>query len=160
MILVTVGTQLPFDRLVKAMDKIAPSLGGEKIICQTLRGKYKPINLECKDYIVKSEYEMLFKEARIIVSHAGIGSILNAIKYDKNIIIMPRLASLKEHRNDHQLHTADALRNYENIYVADDECQLSTLLLNSDFSKTSIRHIIKPASSLSESIKSFLLDNI
>lgn len=158
MIFVTVGTQLPFDRLVKAIDEIVPSLGGEEVICQSLGGKYMPVNMECRHYIGKQEYTRIFAEARIIVAHAGIGSILNAFKSGKHIIIMPRKASFGEHRNDHQTDTASALREYDNIHVAWDETQLSSILLSSDFKDINIPIRNNCSDSICASIKEFLLN--
>ncbi len=56
----------------------------------------------------------------MIVSHAGMGTILKSIEYDKPLILVPRLASLGEHRNDHQVATASKLDNYLNIKVVND----------------------------------------
>lgn len=158
MIFVTVGTQLPFERLVKAMDEIVPSLGGEQVICQTLGGKYMPMNMECRQYIDKQEYTRLFMEARVIVAHAGMGSILSAIKFGKHIIIMPRKASLGEHRNDHQTDTANALKEYGNIHAVWNETQLSSILLNSDFKDVNIHIRNNCSDSICVSIKEFLLN--
>ncbi|MCM1141020.1 MAG: glycosyl transferase family 28 [Muribaculum sp.] len=157
MIFVTVGTQLPFDRLVKTMDELTPSLGGEQVICQSLGGKYKPLHMDCSDYIDKREYSRLFSEARVIVAHAGTGSILNAMKHGKHIIIMPRKASLGEHRNDHQTDTASALQDYPNVHVALDETQLISILLNTDFSVIENPPDNNSVCTLCESIKTFLM---
>ncbi|MGO7205561.1 glucuronosyltransferase, partial [Rhizobium ruizarguesonis] len=43
MILVTVGTQLPFDRLVKAVDTFATELS-KPVLAQIGRGSYTPQN--------------------------------------------------------------------------------------------------------------------
>lgn len=130
MIFVTVGTQLPFDRLIKAVDEVAPILGDEEIIAQTKGGDYVAQNIKCYDYIEREQYMKLFDSARLVISHAGIGSILNAMKYHKNIIIMPRQASLHEHRNDHQVHTAEAIAQYENIKVVNKKDELGKFLIN------------------------------
>ena len=54
----------------------------------------------------------------MIYAHAGMGTILSALKQDKPIIIVPRLASLKEHRNDHQIATAMRMDELGYVYVA------------------------------------------
>jgi UDP-N-acetylglucosamine transferase subunit ALG13 len=56
------------------------------------------------------------------------GSILTALQYQRPIIILPRRARLREHRNDHQLATAKWLRGRQGIYVAWDETQIAELL--------------------------------
>lgn len=131
MIFVTTGTQLPFDRLIKAMDEIAPHLKKDKIIAQNINGKYKPTNFTCRSYIDKPEFEEYCRSARLIVSHAGIGSILTALDYGKPIIIMPRYAYLGEHRNDHQIATAMRFHDLGIAKAAYDKRQLHDLIINS-----------------------------
>ncbi|MCG8094946.1 MAG: glycosyl transferase family 28, partial [Candidatus Thiodiazotropha endolucinida] len=62
------------------------------------------------------------------VAHAGMGSILSSLSLGKPIIIMPRKASLGEHRNEHQMATAKRFQNRPGVYVAWDEKQLVVLL--------------------------------
>jgi UDP-N-acetylglucosamine transferase subunit ALG13 len=56
--------------------------------------------------------------------HAGTGSILAAMKYGKPIIVMPRVARLRETRNDHQLATVRRFKELSGITVALDEQEL------------------------------------
>ena len=39
----------------------------------------------------------------LLITHAGVGSILTALKKDKKVIVAARLKQYKEHTNDHQL---------------------------------------------------------
>ena len=118
MILVTVGTQLPFERLIRAMDALAPTLG-TPIFAQTGRSPWVPVNMEWKAALDPSEFDALMQAASVVVSHAGTGTILLAQKLLKPIVIMPRLAALKEHRNDHQLATARQMKGRPGIEVAE-----------------------------------------
>lgn len=117
MILVTVGTQLPFDRLIRMVDEIAPLLH-EVTIAQVGKTSYRPANIEWKEALHPTEFDRLLAQARVIVSHAGIGSVLTAGRLGKPIILFPRLSAFKEHRNDHQLATARQLKDRPGIYVA------------------------------------------
>ncbi len=47
--------------------------------------------------------EKLNKEARIIITHGGAGSIIFALQFRKPTIVVPRLKRYGEHINDHQL---------------------------------------------------------
>jgi UDP-N-acetylglucosamine transferase subunit ALG13 len=127
LIFATIGTQLPFPRLILALDEMAPSLG-EKIIAQT--GKIdKPLrNIEHYESIAPQEFEDLFREARVVVAHAGIGTVIAAKKFSKPIILFPRKAVFGEHRNDHQLASANQLKNHSGVYIAWDEADLKRLL--------------------------------
>lgn len=128
MILVTVGTQLAFDRLVKAVDSWIGAHPGEKAFAQIGPADYQPAHLEHQDFVPPDQADRLFREADLIVSHAGMGSILTALKYKKPILIMPRKASLGEHRNDHQLATAKWLGSKPGVSVAWEVDDLARLL--------------------------------
>lgn len=123
MILVTVGMQLGFDRLIRAMDVLAPQLE-MPVVAQTGKGQYRPINMEARDRISPDEFASLVEQARLVVSHAGIGTVLTAQRLATPVVLMPRRADRGEHRNDHQLATAKSLRGRPGILVANDETQL------------------------------------
>ncbi|MET0246164.1 MAG: glycosyltransferase [Sphingomonas sp.] len=127
MILVTVGTQLPFDRLVSAVDAIAPTLN-VPIIAQIGRGSYRPANMEWRTFVDPIAFEELFQTCSLAVSHAGIGTIVTAQRLLKPLIVLPRLASLEEHRNDHQLSTVRALEARKGLYVANGSEDLARLM--------------------------------
>jgi len=127
LILLTVGTQLPFDRLVQIMDTIAPELP-DTIFAQIGQGEYAPRNFEYCRMAPPDELAAKFRSASRIVSHAGTGSLLNARRYHKPIILFPRLASLGEHRNEHQLATCQQLNGMPGLTVAYNELDLRSLL--------------------------------
>lgn len=108
MIFTIVGTQEPFDRLIQYLDEWTEKTGYKDLIAQVSSSGYKPKNFEYFDFIPTNDFNNILMEADLIVSHAGMGSIISALQYHKPIIVMPRLASLKEHRNDHQLATANS----------------------------------------------------
>jgi UDP-N-acetylglucosamine transferase subunit ALG13 len=122
-IIVTVGMQLGFDRLIRAMDALAPTLG-MPVIAQTGKGSYTPKHMEARTKIAPAEFEALVGKARLIVAHAGIGTVLTAARCAKPILLMPRRADLEEHRNDHQLATVRKLAGRPGILVAMDETEL------------------------------------
>lgn len=130
MIFVTVGTQLSFDRLIVAIDQWAANNPSEKVFAQIGPAKYTPQHIEYSDFVAPNKADELFRQASLIVSHAGMGSILTALKYRKPILIMPRHANLGEHRNDHQLATAKWLGSTPGVIVAKDENEVSDLLNN------------------------------
>ncbi len=129
MIFLTVGTQLPFDRLVTLVDKFAES-SDETIIGQIGNGLYRPTAIEHKPFFAPDEMDHWFVQADVVVSHAGMGSIINCLKLKKPIIIFPRLSKLGEHRNDHQIDTLNSFTNVKGVHVARDEAELLKLLEN------------------------------
>jgi len=157
MIFVTVGTQLPFDRLIRAVDEIASLLNGERIMAQTNGGRYIARNIEYKSYFSADEFNTLISQSRMIISHAGTGSIISALTYKKPIIIMPRRASFGEHRNEHQLATARKMEELNFVNVAYDEHQLQKQILNSEVQCLQALGD-KASDSLILSLKHFILD--
>jgi UDP-N-acetylglucosamine transferase subunit ALG13 len=127
MILLTVGTQLPFDRLVDIVDRAAPALS-EEVVAQIGDSDLEPRNLRWQRSVDPNEFERRFIAARLIVGHAGIGTVLMALRNNKALIVMPRRAALREHRNDHQMATCRALTDRPGVYVAYDEATLVELL--------------------------------
>jgi UDP-N-acetylglucosamine transferase subunit ALG13 len=89
-IVVTVGTQLPFDRFIRIVDRLAPS-ADEELFAQTGRGTYRPVNMRSQRVVPPIEFERLIAGCSRIVSHAGIGTIVMAQKHHKPLVLFPRL---------------------------------------------------------------------
>ena len=109
MILVLLGTQdKSFYRLLKAVDdQIEIGNIKEKVIVQAGETKYFSKNMEIFDLIPMDKFDNLIKEADLIISHGGVGSIITALKNNKKVIACARLMKYKEHTNDHQLQIID-----------------------------------------------------
>ncbi len=109
MIYVTIGTMhLGFPRLIRKVDEIADATA-EKIIVQTGLDKHLPAHCEHFDFKPREEVEAIQREARVIVAHAGIGSVIDALKAGRPLVVVPRLEKFREHNNDHQLELAGAV---------------------------------------------------
>lgn len=119
MIFVTVGNHdQGFDRLIKKMDEIAGKID-EKVIMQIGYTKYKPVNAEYFDFIESfEEIKRLNREARVVVCHAGAGSILTALEQHTSVIVVPRLKKYNEHLNDHQIEIAEAMAENNRVKIA------------------------------------------
>ena len=131
MILLTVGTQLPFDRLVESIDRLALKYQIQ-VKAQIGKSDYQSQQIESRKFFTPDEIEKAFKEASIVISHAGMGSIINCLRYKKPVIIFPRLSKYGEHRNDHQLDTLESFSNIQGIYPARNEDELERLISNID----------------------------
>jgi UDP-N-acetylglucosamine transferase subunit ALG13 len=124
MIFVTVGTQIQFDRLIEAIDQWAGIFSAEHVFAQIGPSSYVARHLQTKPFTTPHEFREHARRARVIVSHAGMGSILTALEFGKRIIVMPRRSDLGEHRNDHQIATARHFVGQGRILVASDREQL------------------------------------
>lgn len=127
MIFATVGTQLAFPRLMDALNRIAPKLDAP-VEAQVGPDTGSYSNLFTHGHLEPSEFEALFIRARVVVAHAGMGTILSARALAKPLIVLPREAALGEHRNDHQLATAERVGHLPGIHVARTEDDLERLL--------------------------------
>jgi UDP-N-acetylglucosamine transferase subunit ALG13 len=125
-IFVTVGTQLPFDRLVTAVDRWAGHAQPvSHVFAQIGPTELQPRHIEWRDFIGPPECQRRMREADVIVAHAGMGTILSALELGKPLVVMPRRAALGEHRNEHQLATARWLAESRGVSVAFDERELA-----------------------------------
>lgn len=121
MIFVTVGGQLPFDRLVHAVDRWAVNQQRSDVFAQIGSSASPPAHIEWERLLSPPDFQAKARSADVIIAHAGMGSILTALDLGKPIIVMPRRAHLGEHRNDHQWATVEHLGNDVGITVAADE---------------------------------------
>jgi UDP-N-acetylglucosamine transferase subunit ALG13 len=101
--LVTVGTVLPFDRLVNGVASLKPGRGRPtRIVAQVGTGGVHPPGMETSENIDFEEMTRLLERARLVFCHAGNGSLMSALQAGCRIVAMPRRAALGEHWDDHQ----------------------------------------------------------
>lgn len=110
LILVTLGTQnVDFTRLLKEIDKlINQKIINDKVIVQSGYTNYKSNNFEIIPLLTFEELNEYLKKADLIITHGGVGSILDGIKNNKKVIAVPRLKKYNEASNDHQIQIVNA----------------------------------------------------
>jgi UDP-N-acetylglucosamine transferase subunit ALG13 len=119
MIFLTVGTQFPFDRLVKAVDQAAGMNGfDEKIVAQIGDSSYCPKNFKAVPSVEKALFDQYLTEAGGVISHAGMGTITMALEHRKPLLVMPRVKKYGEVVNDHQLAIARKFEQLGYLLVA------------------------------------------
>jgi UDP-N-acetylglucosamine transferase subunit ALG13 len=123
MILITVGThEQPFDRLVEA----AAALGGdEHLVVQYGTSKVAHGRGEWIDFMSFDELAEQARRARVVVAHAGVGSIVLARRYGHRPIIMPRRPRFGEHVDEHQMQLTRRLEKAGIVTVVEDAEQLA-----------------------------------
>jgi len=131
LIFLTVGQDLRFDRLVRAVDSWCRTRDRSDVFGQIgdpgSRG-YRPTHFEWEDFLEPRDFQRRFEQADLVVAHAGMGSIITALTLAKPILIMPRRAALMEQRNDHQLATADRFATRTGVHVAIDESKVGPMI--------------------------------
>lgn len=132
MIFLTVGTQLPFDRLVRAVDDWAGERGqGAAVFGQIAEpgpDGHVPRSFDWVPHLDPREFDNRFAAAALVIAHAGMGSLIGALAAAKPILILPRRAALGEHRNDHQLATARRFGSRPGITACADEAEVGPAL--------------------------------
>lgn len=96
MIFVTVGTT-DFDPLIEAMDRIAETIE-EPVTAQTGRGVYTATNL--KQFSFAESLEPYLREARIVVSHGGLATIIEVLKLGRPLVAISNPDRYDRHQDD------------------------------------------------------------
>lgn len=129
-VFVTIGTQEPFDRLIRLVDNWAMSQNNIVFFAQIGDSNFVPNHIDYNYFLEKREFDKILKNSDLIVAHAGIGSIITALRNGKPILTLPRRAKFKEHRNDHQIATTKALSKLGYIYPIYTEKEIINALDN------------------------------
>lgn len=105
MFFVTLGTQdKEFKRLLIEIERlIHVGIIKENVIAQIGNTKFESNKIKIIKFTYQNQMEELIKSADIIITHGGVGTIIEGINLGKKIIAVPRLKKYKEHVNDHQL---------------------------------------------------------
>lgn len=103
MIFVILGnSQLSFIRLIQLVE-LCKIFQGKTIIYQFGSTPFDPVKYPNSfDYVNRNKYETIFKQSELVISHAGVGTIIDAGEYQKPLVIVPRRKKENEHHNDHQ----------------------------------------------------------
>jgi UDP-N-acetylglucosamine transferase subunit ALG13 len=102
MMLVTVGaSNLPFDRLVEAADELPA--GGETVVVQYGAARVRPRRAVSFDYLPFAEFQEWVSKARLVICHAGIGSVGLCLSLGLHPIVVPRRKRLHECIDEHQV---------------------------------------------------------
>jgi UDP-N-acetylglucosamine transferase subunit ALG13 len=142
--LVTVGTVMPFDRLVNGVAALKPGEGRpSRIVAQVGEGGSKPIGMEAEDSIEFDDMLALLQRANVVFCHGGAGSLVSALRAGCRVVAMPRRADLGEHYDDHQQEIVNAFAARGLIQVAqgaDDLQEALTLALATQPMRATTQH--------------------
>ncbi len=126
MIFLTVGTQFPFDRLVKAVNHaVEAGLVTEQVVGQIGQTEYRPNSFLAVQSMEKQTFDNYIRCASAIISHAGTGTITMALEHRKPLLVMPRRKEFGEVVNNHQFEIAEKFEELGYILVAYHENDLA-----------------------------------
>ncbi len=159
MIFVTVGHQMPFDRLVRTVDEWAGDTGRSDIFAQIGDTVFQPRFISYDHRLAPKKFNQCIEKADAIIAHAGTGTILTALEMGKPILVMPRRAKLLETRNDHQVATARYFREIGKTTVAMNENELRSILDDIKTLKSNDLISSHASTDLISAIKNFIIEN-
>ncbi|WP_343839015.1 PssE/Cps14G family polysaccharide biosynthesis glycosyltransferase [Salinibacillus aidingensis] len=108
--------ELPFTRLLDEMERLKQSgLVDDEIIVQNGNTRYSSEHMKLIPFMSYDEMERLFEQARLIITHAGTGSVTTGLKKGKKVIAAARLQKYGEHNDDHQLELVDVFEKQGHI---------------------------------------------
>ncbi len=103
MVFVTVGThEDPFDRLVAEIDRLVASGEIDEAYVQTGYSKVAPTHCRHDKMIGFDAMQAAMRAARVVVTHGGPASIMQALALGKVPVVVPRQSRHGEHVDDHQ----------------------------------------------------------
>lgn len=138
MIFVTVGSTMPFDPLIKAIDEqVAKGIVTEPVICQIGNGSYTPTH--CEHFRFRESIKELIDEASIVITHGGTGTVTSLIKQRKRFIAVSNAMGA----DDHQAVFLSKLASISNIIWTDDPAKVTALF--SESKKISPSQLITPS---------------
>ena len=119
MIFVTIGTQPNgFKRFLTAVENLIEECNiKEEVIVQTGNTPFQTDKFKTIPFVSENDFKTYVKEASVILTHAGSGSLFSAMKNGKKIIAVARLHKYNEMANDHQLEIVKKLT--EGGYILD-----------------------------------------
>lgn len=154
MIFASVGThQDGFPRMLSALER----LGDVDLVVQHGHG-HAPANARAAwPFLSFPEMVANFDAAERVITHAGVGSILLAIRHGHVPVVVPRLKRYGEHVDDHQVELVERLVAQERVLVAWEAEDLPGALLRTPprGPRTEL-----PRNGLHDAVRSVLRDSI
>lgn len=127
-VFVTVGSMLPFDRLVLAVDAWAAAHPEHECFAQIGESRVHPKAMASSAMVGPAEYRRRIQWCDLLVSHVGMGTVITAAELGRPVLLLPRRPELAEVTSDHQTATAKWLAGKPGVMIAEDEVALTGLI--------------------------------
>lgn len=127
-IFVTVGSTLPFDRLVRAMDRWAEQHPSASVFAQIGAGGTPPMHMTHAEMVEPIEFRRHCAESDLIVSHVGMGTVMTAAEVQRPLVALPRRHRLREVNSEHQSASAVWLKDRQGVCIVESEAELASAI--------------------------------
>jgi UDP-N-acetylglucosamine transferase subunit ALG13 len=149
MIFVTIGTAEPFDRLLRAVGEVDTD---EEIVVQAGPSTARPEGPTYVDYLPYAELVEKVRNSRVVVSHAGVGTILTVLAQGKRPVVVARQKRYGEAIDDHQDELARRLADEGLVVLLENPEELPEHLRGDVEASTPVR----PSEQLVRELRDFL----
>lgn len=109
MIFATLGTH--HDPFPRAIDAALTLAGDAELVVQ--HGHTEPVaagpNVRFYQWLVPDEVNAFFREATLVITHAGVATVVGALRAGHHPIVIARRKRFGEHVDDHQMQIVSAL---------------------------------------------------
>lgn len=107
----------PFNRLLDKVAEIVHRLP-PPVIVQRGSTVFEAPNCEMHAFITMEDFSKWISLASLVISHAGAGSVIHAVRAGKVPVVMPRRANCGEIADDHQIEFAIEMEKSGKVIVA------------------------------------------
>lgn len=130
MIFVVLGTwEMPFIRPLAEIEQAAArGVLGEPIMVQSGKTAFESRHMTLVPFFDKEALETMYERASLIISQAGVGSIMTGLRKHKKVIAIARRRMYHEHIDDHQLEILEVFSKAGTILPWRGEGDLVSLL--------------------------------
>lgn len=157
MIYVTVGTSVfKFDRLMEYVERLCLEgmIEYQSLVIQKGYSSLVVPKTICFDFVTQEKNTELINEASYLIMHGGVGSIVNSLRKNKRIIVVPRQKKFNEHIDDNQLEIASEFQKRNFLSMANNYDELKAIVQNIN------NKIFTPFSSNNTMIQELLLREV
>lgn len=122
MIFVTLGSQkFQFNRILREIDRLIEiGIIKEEVFAQIGYSDYEPKYFKFKKFLDRDEFIQTMDRCETVITHGGTGAIVGALKKDKKVIAVARLAKYEEHVDNHQLQLIEEFYDSNLIFGTSD----------------------------------------
>lgn len=151
MIFVSVGTnEARFDRLLRAVAEFP--FDEELLIQHGHSSRIERPGAELVDFLTFDAMVDTIRAARVVVTHAGVGSVMVSIANGRRPLVVPRRKAFGEAVDDHQLQLGRRFADAGLVTLVEDPADLAAAVAGAQDAAA----IVPGASSLAEDLAGFL----